>query len=346
MKRNKEGSLAKSEERGFSEVVQLIEASRHQALQAVNTTLIDLYWKVGEIISKRIEAADWGVGVVPKLASYIARTSPALRGFTRSNLLRMRQFYELYRDEPIVAPLVRQLPWSHNLLIMAQSKRPEEREFYLKLAVKAHWSKRELERQLKSATFERTMLSDLKLATPLRVLPQDATGVFKDSYLVDFLDLPEMHSEADLQTGLLRNLRQFLMELGDGFAFVGEKVRVQVGNQDFELDLLFYHRDLQCLVAFELKTGRFEPEHMGKLAFYLEALDRDRRRPHENPSIGVLLCRTKDDEVVEYAMSRHLSPALVAQYETQMIPKTVLQQKLHEWSQMLQASESLDDDEL
>lgn len=126
------------------------------------------------------------------------------------------------------------------------------------------------------------------------------------------------------------------MELGDGFAFVGEKVRVQVGNQDFELDLLFYHRDLQCLVAFELKTGRFQPEHMGKLSFYLEALDRDRKRPH-NPSIGVLLCRTKDDEVVEYTLSRHLSPALVAQYETQMISRELLRQKLHAWGELLEA---------
>ena len=121
-------------------------------------------------------------------------------------------------------------------------------------------------------TFERTILSELKLATALRVLPENATGVFKDSYLLDFLDLPDTHSEADLQTGLLRNLRKFLMELGDGFAFVGEKVRVQVGNQDFELDLLFFHRDLQCLVAFELKTGRFEPEHMGKISLLLGSI--------------------------------------------------------------------------
>ena len=183
------------------------------------------------------------------------------------------------------------------------------------------------------------MLSDLKLATVSRVLTENAVGVFKDSYMLDFLDLPETHSEADLQAGLLRNLRKFGMELGDGFAFVGEKVRVQVGNQDFELDLLFYHRDLQCLVAFELKTGRFAPEHMGKLAFYLAALDRDRKRPHENPSIGVLLCRIKDDEVVEYAMNRHLSPAFVAQYETKMIPKALLQRKLHAWSLLLNKSE-------
>ena len=206
-------------------------------------------------------------------------------------------------------------------------------------ATRGRWSNRELERQIKESAFERTMLSDVKLAAALRVLPENAVGVFKDSYMLDFLDLPEPHSEADLQASLLLNLRKFLMELGDGFAFVGEKVRVQVGNQDFELDLLFYHRDLQCLIAFELKTGRFAPEHMGKLAFYLEALDRDRKRPHENPSIGVLLCRTKDDEVVEYAMSRHLSPALVAQYETKMIPKALLQQKLHEWSQLLNNNE-------
>ena len=172
--------------------------------------------------------------------------------------------------------------------------------------------------------FERAALASKKLAPAVRDLPQDATGVFKDSYLLDFLDLPERHKEAELQAGLLHNLRKFLMELGDGFAFVGEKVRVQVGNQDFELDLLFYHRDLQCLVAFELKAGRFEPEHLGKLSFYLEALDRDRKRPHENPSIGVLLCRTKDDEVVEYAMSRHISPALVA--PTKIILRQCLEQ--------------------
>jgi predicted nuclease of restriction endonuclease-like (RecB) superfamily len=206
--------------------------------------------------------------------------------------------------------MVRVLLWTHNLLILSQSKGSEEPEFYLKLAVNGRLSKRELERQLRNSAFERTMLSDLKLASVVRVLHQNATGVFKDSYLVDFLDLPETHSEPDLQKGLQRNLRKFLMELGDEFAFVGEKVRVQVGNQDFELDLLFYHRDLQCLVAFELKTSRFESEHMGKPAFYLEALDRDRKRAHEYPSIGVLLCRTKDDEVVEYAMNLDSVPRL------------------------------------
>ena len=329
----------------FSEVLGIIRAGRAKAYKAVNVALIDTYWAVGAHLSRKVEEAGWGKGVVNELADWLLTRAPDLKGFSASNLWRMKQFYETYAGSPKLAPLVRVLPWTHNLLILGQSKRPEEREFYLKLAVKARWSKRELARQIEAAAFERTVLSDKKLAPAVRALPQDATGVFKDSYLLDFLDLPERHSEADLQTGLLRNLRKFLMELGDGFAFVGEKVRVQVGKQDFELDLLFYHRDLQCLVAFELKTGHFEPAHLGQLSFYLEALDRDRKRPHENPSIGVLLCRTKDDEVVEYAMSRNLSPALVAQYETRMVPKAVLQQKLHEWSLMLEASSTSEGEE-
>jgi len=329
----------------FSEVLGIIRAGRAKAYKAVNVALIDTYWAVGAYLSRKVAEAGWGKGVVKELADWLLTRAPDLKGFSASNLWRMKQFYETYAGSPKLAPLVRVLPWTHNLLILGQSKRPEEREFYLKLAVKARWSKRELARQIEAAAFERTVLSDKKLAPAVRALPQDATGVFKDSYLLDFLDLPERHSEADLQTGLLRNLRRFLMELGDGFAFVGEKVRVQVGKQDFELDLLFYHRDLQCLVAFELKTGHFEPAHLGQLSFYLEALDRDRKRPHENPSIGVLLCRTKDDEVVEYAMSRNLSPALVAQYETRMVPKAVLQQKLHEWSLMLEASSTSEGEE-
>jgi predicted nuclease of restriction endonuclease-like (RecB) superfamily len=322
----------------FTEILGIIHAGRSKAFEAVNVALIDTYWAIGEQLSDKVADAGWGKGVVTELATWLGVQAPELKGFSASNLWRMKQFYETYAALPKLATLLRELSWSKHLLLLSHCKSEEEKEFYLLSATRGRWSHRELERHIKKSAFERTMLSDLKLATVSRVLPDNAAGVFKDSYLLDFLDLPETHSEADLQAGLLLNLRKFLMELGDGFAFVGEKVRVQVGNQDFELDLLFYHRDLQCLVAFELKTGRFEPEHMGKLAFYLEALDRDRKRPHENPSIGVLLCRTKDDEVVEYAMSRHLSPALVARYETQMIPKALLQKKLHEWSVLIQDS--------
>ena len=325
----------KSQSEEFQEILGIIQSGRTRAFEAVNVALIETYWAIGEQLSRKVSEAGWGKGVVADLASWLAAEAPDLKGFSSSNLWRMKQFYETYAPLPKLAALLRELSWSKHLMLMSSCKSEEEMEFYLLSATRARWSNRELERQIKKSAFERTMLSDLKLAAVPRVLPENAVGVFKDSYMLDFLDLPETHSEADLQARLLLNLRKFLMELGDGFAFVGEKVRVQVGNQDFELDLLFYHRDLQCLVAFELKTGRFAPEHMGKLAFYLEALDRDRKRAHENPSIGVLLCRTKDDEVVEYAMSRHLSPALVAQYETQMIPRALLQQKLHEWSLLL-----------
>jgi predicted nuclease of restriction endonuclease-like (RecB) superfamily len=167
----------------------------------------------------------------------------------------MKQFYETYVALPKLATLLRELSWSKHLLLLSHCKSEEEKGFYLLSATRGRWSHRDLQRHIKKSAFERTMLSDLKLATVSRVFPDNAAGVFKDSYLLDFLDLPETQSEADLQAGLLLNLRKFLMELGDGFAFVGERVRVQVGNQDFELDLLFYHRDLQCLVALNLRPG-------------------------------------------------------------------------------------------
>jgi predicted nuclease of restriction endonuclease-like (RecB) superfamily len=316
---------------GFSEVVQLIASARQRAIQAVNTSLIDLYWQVGEIISRKIAAAEWGDGVVQQLADHIAQNQPGLRGFTRPNLFRMRQFYEAYKDEAIVSPLVRQLPWTHNLIILSQSKRPEEREFYLRMAVQEKWGKRELERQFKNATFERAVLQPAKVSAVLTQMHPTALTEFKDAYMLEFLGLTDDHSESDLHHGLLVNLKAFLGELGRDFCFVGSEFPVQVGGRDFALDLLFFHRSLNCLVAIELKVGRFEPEYLGKLSFYLEALDRDVRKPHENPAIGVLLCASKDDEVVEYALSRTASPALIAQYQTQLPDKALLQSKLHEF---------------
>ena len=299
-------------------------------MQAVNTSLIDLYWQVGQTISRKIQEAQWGNGVVAQLASHLARTQPGLRGFTRPNLFRMRQFYEAYRSDEKVSPLARQLPWTHNLIILNQSQRPEEREFYLRQAIREKWSKRELERQFKTALFERTVLSPAKVTAVLSQTHPDALSVFKDSYLVEFLDLPQGHLEADLHQGLLPQLKNFLIELGRDFCFVGSEYPLQVGGRDFALDLLFFHRGLNCLVAIELKIGRFEPEYLGKLGFYLEALDRDVKKPHEQPAIGVLLCASKDEEVVEYALSRSLSPALIAAYQTQLPDKALLQAKLHE----------------
>lgn len=316
---------------GFNEVARMIATARQQALQTVNTQLIELYWQVGEYISRKIEQAEWGDGIVTQLADYLARTQPGLRGFTRRNLFRMRQFYEAYRGEEKVSALLTQLSWTHHLIIINQSKRPEEREFYLRLAIREKWSSRELERQFKTALFERAVLTPPNVSSSLTQAHPDALNVFKDSYLVEFLGLPQSHGEADLHRGLLHKLKDFLIELGRDFCFVGTEFPVQVGGRDFALDLLFFHRGLNCLVAIELKVGRFEPEYLGKLAFYLEALDRDVKKSHENPAIGVLLCASKDAEVVEYALSRTLSPALIAEYQTKLPDKKLLQAKLHEF---------------
>ncbi|MBX9408830.1 PDDEXK nuclease domain-containing protein [Pseudomonas baetica] len=315
----------------FNEVLALINSARHQAMQTVNTQLIELYWQVGAHISRKIERAEWGDSVISQLAAHLAQTQPGLRGFTRPNLFRMRQFYEAYRDDVIVSPLVRQLPWTHNIIILSQSKRPEEREFYLKMAVQEKWSKRELERQFKSALFERSVTDPAKASAALKQAHPAALEIFRDAYMVEFLDLPGVHAETDLHLGLLRRLKAFLTELGRDFCFVGSQYPLQVGSRDFALDLLFFHRGLNCLVAIELKVGRFEPEYLGKLDFYLEALDRTVRKPHENPAIGVLLCASKEDEVVEYALNRSLSPALIAEYQTCLPDKQLLQAKLHEF---------------
>ncbi|TFH78692.1 MULTISPECIES: PDDEXK nuclease domain-containing protein [Pseudomonas] len=315
----------------FNEVLALISSARHQAIQAVNTRLIELYWQVGAHISRKIELAEWGDSVVGQLAEHLARTQPGLRGFTRSNLFRMRQFYEFYRCEEKVAPLARQLSWSQNVIIFSQSKRPEEREFYLRMAVQERWSKRELERQFKAALFERSVTEPVSASAVLKQTHPSALEIFRDSYMVEFLDLPGAHAETDLHRGLLSRLKEFLIELGRDFCFVGSEYPLQVGGRDFALDLLFFHRGLNCLVAIELKVGRFEPEYLGKLDFYLEALDRNARKPHENPAIGVLLCASKEDEVVEYALNRSLSPALIAEYQVQLPDKQLLQAKLHEF---------------
>jgi len=221
------------DEAAFSEVVQLIAASRERALRDVNTALIDLYWKVGEIISRKIEAAEWGDAVVDRLAQFIARTEPGLRGFTRRNLFRMRQFYEAYQEDKKVSPLVTQLPWSHHLIILGQSKRPEEREFYVRLAIQERWSKRELERQFKTALFERVVLSPPKVSPAVTQMYPDALSVFRDAYTVEFLGLPRAHAETDLHRGLLDKLKDFLIELGRDFCFVGSEYPLQVGGQDF-----------------------------------------------------------------------------------------------------------------
>ncbi len=314
----------------FAEVVALIEAARGRAYQAVNAELVAHYWELGEYISRKIASAEWGDGVVDELAADLARRYPGIRGYTRPNLFRMRQFFEAYRSNRKVSPLVRQLPWTHHLIILSQAKPIETREFYVLAAIKERWPKRELERQIRSGAVLREASAIKKVSPAVRQVHPLAVGEFKNAYNVEFLGLAADHSEADLHGALLRNLGRFLAELGRDFCFVGSQYPVQVGHQDFAIDLVFFHRGLQCLVAFELKVDKFKPADLGQLSFYVEALDRDVKKPHERPSIGVLLCATKDDEVVEYALARTSSPTLVAEYQTFLPPKEVLRAKLHE----------------
>jgi predicted nuclease of restriction endonuclease-like (RecB) superfamily len=314
----------------FDEVIALIEAARGRAYQAVNAELIGLYWQLGEYINRKIASAEWGDAVVDELAAAIAREYPGMRGYNRRNLFRMRQLYEAYRGEKKVSPLVTRLPWTHHLIILSQTKVEDERRFYLLAAIDGRWTKRELERQIRTHSWRRQQLSPRKVSPAVTQIHPTAIEEFKNAYSLEFLNIEDGHSESDLHGALLQNLGRFITELGRDFCFVGSEYPVQVGNQDFAIDLVFFHRGLTCLVAFELKVRKFRPEDLGKLSFYLEALDRDVKKPHERPSIGVLLCATKDDEVVEYALARTTSPALVAEYQTMLPSKALLRRKLHE----------------
>jgi predicted nuclease of restriction endonuclease-like (RecB) superfamily len=345
----------------FANIISLIRQSQANAVRAVNTELINLYWQVGEYISKQVTATAWGEKTVDELSEYISKTHPEIKGFNRRGLYRMKQFYELYNNLSIVSSVSAQLQnidnqsniivstvsaqfelsdirntlltkisWSHHLLIMSRCRQPEEIEFYLKQGIKENYSVRELDRQISSSLFERVMISNHKLSATIKEVHPDIANHFKDSYIFEFLNLPEPYSEGDLKKALIRQMKQFILELGKDYLFVGEEYKVHVGNRDFFIDLIFYHRGLQCLVAFELKTDRFEPEHLGKLNFYLEALDRDVKKQNEKPSIGILLCKDKDAGTVEYALNRVLSPTLIAEYKTQLPDKKLLQQKLNE----------------
>ncbi|HEY5376725.1 MAG TPA: PDDEXK nuclease domain-containing protein, partial [Polyangiaceae bacterium] len=252
-------SNALETEARFAEVLALIEAARRRAYQAVNTELVGLYWQLGAYLSQKIESAEWGAGVVDELAATLARRYPGMRGYTRRNLFRMRQFFEAYRGQKKVSLLVTQLPSTHHLIILSQTRRPEEREFYLLAAIKDRWTKRELERQIQSAAILRSDPAAKKVSPAVAQLHPTAIDELKNAYSLEFLSMQDGHSEADLHGALLRNLGRFITELGRDFCFVGSEYPVQVGNQDFALDLVFFHRALQCLVAFELKVDKFKP---------------------------------------------------------------------------------------
>lgn len=354
----------------------------------MNTELVVLNWMLGKFISLQMQRSAWGEKTIEQLSSCIRREEPALRGFEKRSLERMRRFYETWSavtgDESIrslqaagitsssfastlstqlsaiekqgddftstvltqietekeLLGLLCRVGWSHHMEMLPGSISTEERLFYLGLTIRDGLTVRELRRQIESGLFERHVLSGKQLPLVNHPEARKIQQLFKDTYITEFLNLTEPYSERELQRALVTQMKQFILELGGDFLFAGEEFKLQVGYKDYFLDLLFYHRELHCLVVFELKIEEFKPEHLGKLNFYLEALDRDVRKKEENPSIGVLLCKTRDTEVVEYAMSRNMSPALVAEYRTKLPDKKTLQRKMHELMQQQPGKEN------
>jgi len=280
-------------------------------------------------------ADNWGKSVVQEFSRFIQSRFVGIKGFSPQNIWRMKQFYETYAKNEKLSPLVREISWTNNIIIMMAAKSDEEREFYLSLSSENNYSKRELERQIDSGLYERAMIYTGKNQTLLA--KNTGLTALRDSYVLEFLDVPEHHKEKELRKAIIANLRDFILEFGMDFSFVGEEYSVQVGNTDFNIDLLFYNRELSCLVAIELKIGRFKPEHLGQLEFYLEALDRDVKKQNENPSVGLILCAKKDDEVVEYALSRSMSAAMIAEYQTHLPQKELLANKLRELRELAEA---------
>ena len=325
----------------FEKIVDIIESAKERAYRKVNEELILMYRDVGEYISKQSIDAEYGDAFVQKLADFFAKNYPDLKGFNR-RLYRMKQFYELYKDNEKVSTLLTQLSWSNHLKIMSSCKSMNERIFYMNMCIKEKYSARELARQIDSGYYERYMLSQKPLAPAIDESKQATRNIFLDNYVLDFLNLPAEVSEHDLQKSIIQNLKDFILEIGKDFTFIGEEYRVQIGNHDYYIDLLFYHRGLSCLVAFELKIGEFKPEYVGKINLYLEALDREVKKKNENPSVGVILCASKDDEVVEFALSRSLSPTMVSEYKLKLIDKKLLQRKLREYIELVET----DSDEL
>lgn len=317
----------------FEQVARIIETARDNAYRKVNEELILMYQHVGKFLSEKAKEASYGDSYMDSLAAYIQERFPGIKGFNRRGLYRMKQFYELYEGNEKVSALLTQLSWSNHLQIMSGCKSDEEREFYIQLAIKERYTYRQLERQMDSGYYERYMLSREKLL-PEKI--HSELNPFLDSYVIEFLDLPPKFKEKHLKKGLIEGMKKFILELGQDFTYVDEEYTIPVGGEDYHIDLLFYHRALRCLVAMELKTGKFKP----KMDFYLEGLDRQVKKPDENPSVGLILCASKNDEVVEYAMSRTMSPMMVAQYQLQLPDKDVLRKKLQELANLPQIEDT------
>ncbi len=309
----------------LADIKERIRSAQYEAFKAVNKELVGLYWDIGQMIVERKQSEGWGKGVVKQLASDLQQEFPGVGGFSASNLWRMKAFYEEYADSEKLAPLVREIGWSHNLAVLERCKDPLEREFYIRMTRKFGWSKNVLIHQIENQSFEKSMMGqtnfDQALTPELRT---QAKLAIKDDYIFDFLELGENHSERELERALIARIEDFLRAMGGMFAFMGSQYRLEVGGDEYFIDLLLFHRRLKALVAIELKIGKFKPEFVGKMQFYLAALDRQVRQEDENPSIGIILCKEKNRTVVEYTLHDASKPVGVATYEiTRTLPKTL-----------------------
>ncbi|MEH1917893.1 PDDEXK nuclease domain-containing protein [Nostoc sp.] len=298
------------------EIKQRIRSAQYEALKAVNQEMINLYWDIGQIIVTQQQGASWGKSVVEQLAKDLQAEFPGISGFSAANLWRMRLFYESYVNNEKLAPMVREIGWSHNLVIVEKCKDDLEREFYIRMTCKFGWTKNVLIHQIENQTYEKTLLNQTNFdkTVPAEIRNQLKLAV-KDEYTFDFLELADEHSERQLEQAILARVEPFLQEMGGRFTFVGSQYRLEVGDKEFFIDLLLYHRQLKCLVAIELKTGEFLPEYVGKMQFYLAALDDLSRFPDENLSIGIILCKSKDKTIVEYALRESNKPIGIATYK-------------------------------
>lgn len=316
--------LIKEYSRFLNEVKSRIVSSRIQAARKVNKELINLYWDIGKAIVERQEKYNWGDSVVEKLANDLKKAFKTQFGFSTQNLWYMRQFYLEYEDDSILQQFVGELPWGQNILIFSKIKDKKERAYYLKVAVEMGWSRNVLLNQIKADAY--TLSRKQKTHNFPKVLPkhlaEQAEESIKSAYNLDFLGITKPVLERELEKRLIEKIKQFILELGIGFSFIGNQYCLKLKNNEYFVDLLFYNRKLKCLVAIELKTGKFEPEYAGKMDFYLHLLDEQVMLKDENPPIGIILCADKDNIVVEYALRSVKKPVGVAEYYlTKRLPK-------------------------
>ena len=307
----------------LAEVKERVRSAQYAALKAVNTELVGLYWDLGRMIVERQEQAGWGKSVVERLSQDLRKEFPGVAGFSVQNLWYMRQFHMEYREHEKLQPLVGEVAWAHNLVIMSKCKDPLEREFYLRMTRKFGWSKNVLIHQIENQSYEKSLLGQTNFDQTLTpAIRAQAKLAVKDEYTFDFLELAEEHSERELERALITRVEDFLRAMGGLFAFMGSQYRLEVDGREYFLDLLLFHRRLRALVAIELKIGDFQPEFVGKMQFYLTALDRQVRQEDENPSIGIILCKEKSRTIVEYALHDANKPIGVATYQiTKTLPK-------------------------